>query len=153
MAVSRLARSGSGDSREARMRVVRFARWLVGAAVGGRLLVEFLAGDLSPAERVLALAMVGLGWSFLACGLIAWRRRPEKRIGRLMVLLGVVWLGGLWAQSTTSALLTTLGLLVVDGWVILFVYFLVSFPSGRLASRTDAPVSYTHLTLPTILRV
>ena len=137
MAVSRLARSGSGDNREARTRVVRFGLWLGGAAVGGRLLVEFLTVELPSEQRALALAMVVMGCSFLGCGLVAWAQRPEKHIGRLMVLLGVVWLAGLWMQITMSGLLTTIAQLVINGWVILFVYFLVSFPSGRLVSRTD----------------
>ena len=32
-----------------------------------------------------------VGWSFIGTGLYAWRRRPESRIGALMILLGFAW--------------------------------------------------------------
>jgi hypothetical protein len=35
-----------------------------------------------------------VGGSFIACGLIAWQRRPESRIGALMTLTGFVYLTG-----------------------------------------------------------
>ena len=119
------------------MRIVRLGLWLAGAAVAGWLLVEFLTAELPSEQRVLALAIVVMGCSFLGCGLVVWAQRPEKRIGRLMVLLGVVWLGAVLMQTSTSGVWATLGLLILDGWVILLVFFLVSFPSGRLASRSD----------------
>jgi signal transduction histidine kinase len=139
VAVSRPVESGSGIARDTRMRVARLGLWLAGAATGGWLLSEVLTEDGMPSEeRALALAVVVLGCSFLACGLVAWSHRPEKRLGRLMVVMGVVWLAALAAQFSETALGVTLGLLVLDGWVILLVFFLVSFPRGRLASRTDA---------------
>jgi hypothetical protein len=140
--------SGARTARDTRMRAVRLGLWLAGAATGAWLLIDVLTAAAVPTEeRVLALAVVVMGCSFMACGLVAWRHRPGKRLGRLMVILGAVWLAALAAQTSTSGLLTTVGLLVLDGWVILLVYFLVSFPSGRLTSRTDrllvAPFAFT----------
>ena len=138
MAASRLAESGSEIGRATRARAVRGGLWIAGAATGAWLLGEVLADDVPLEQELLALVMVVMGCSFLGCGLVAWARRPEKRIGRLMVVLGVAWLGALAAQFIGTDVLTTFGLLFLDGWVILFVYFLLSFPRGRLGSRTDA---------------
>jgi hypothetical protein len=33
---------------------------------------------------------VAIGWSFAAAGLVAWRQRPENRLGLLMTLTGIV---------------------------------------------------------------
>jgi signal transduction histidine kinase len=148
VAVPRPVESGARTARDTRIRAVRLGLWLAGAATGAWLLIDVLTAAAVPTEeRVLALAVVVMGCSFMACGLVAWRHRPGKRLGRLMVILGAVWLAALAAQTSTSGLLTTVGLLVLDGWVILLVYFLVSFPSGRLASRTDrllvAPFAFT----------
>ena len=126
-------------ARDARLRIALLGLWLACAGLTGWLLVELLSAEYLPAEQfVLALAMIVMGGSYMACGLVAWRHRPEKRLGPLMVLLGSVWLAALamgvvWPPS---GLLATLGLLVLDGWVILLVFFLLAFPSGRLASRT-----------------
>ena len=133
--------------RDARLRVALLGLWLAGAGIGGWLFVDVLTADgVPPAERVLALAMVVMGCSFMACGLVAWSHRPGKRLGRLMVLMGGVWLVALASQIflLTSGLLVTLGLLVLDGWVILLVFFLLSFPSGHLASRIDTLLVATY---------
>jgi signal transduction histidine kinase len=133
-------------ARDARLRIALLGLWLACAGLTGWLLVELLSAEYLPAEQfVLALAMVVMGGSYMACGLVAWRHRPEKRLGPLMVLLGSVWLAALamgvvWPPS---GLLATLGLLVLDGWVILLVFFLLAFPSGRLASRTDRLLAAT----------
>jgi signal transduction histidine kinase len=133
----RLGDSGSGIERDAWMRVTRFALWLTGLAVGAWLLVLALTDASAEGARPLAAATVVLGCSFLGSGLVAWRHRPEKRLGRLMVVLGAVWLAGLTAEQSRSGLLATLGMFLVESWVLLLVFFLVSFPRGRLASRTD----------------
>jgi signal transduction histidine kinase len=135
VAIARPAQAGSGSRRAAR---VRASLWVVGGLVGvSGLLLIATAPDISAGERALGLAIVLLGCSFLGCGLVAWAQRPEKRLGRLMVLLGAVWLGAIVAQVSEVGVVATLGVVVLDGWVILLVFFLISFPSGRLTSRTD----------------
>src|SRR5437764_13021591 len=36
---------------------------------------------------------VAIGWSFVVAGLVAWRQRPENRLGLLMTLTGIAWFG------------------------------------------------------------
>jgi signal transduction histidine kinase len=119
------------------MRLARLALWLTGLAVGTWLLVQALTHEGLAAQRVLAVTWALTGCSYLFCGLVAWRHRPEKRIGPVMVVLGMWWMAGMAGQLSTAPLVATLGGFITDAWVVLLVYFLVSFPSGRLVSRTD----------------
>lgn len=90
-----------------------------------------LDAGYSPAGVVLG----GLGgFAFLVAGLLAHARRPDNRVGLLMVLVGV----GFFAEDVQLAL---------DGWVhsvgLLFaraadgflVHLVLAFPGGRLATR------------------
>ena len=76
------------------------------------------------------------GWTLIACGLVAWSRRPDSRSGALMAATGFSWFLGNFAAT---------GVAPVD-WVgahALYVYrgplvhLLVTYPSGRLSSRLD----------------
>jgi signal transduction histidine kinase len=79
-----------------------------------------------------------VGGSFAACGLVAWRRRPGNRSGRLMVATGLSFLAGPLFESFDAPVLQTLGLLLGDVWIVLLVVLLLSFPSGRrLRTATD----------------
>ena len=49
-----------------------------------------------------AIAGPVVGWSFVGTGLYAWRRRPESRIGLLMVLLGFAWFISTLATPTAA---------------------------------------------------
>jgi signal transduction histidine kinase len=80
---------------------------------------------------------VVFAWSFIASGLIASRWGPEPRLGRLMVYTGFAALVGPLLQYSSSSLLVTIGIWVTTAWVLVFVLFLLSFPHGRLESRSD----------------
>ena len=81
---------------------------------------SYKAGELDA-----AVADLVAGWALLGCGLVAWNRRPESRVGALMVACGFAWfLGGF----LPAALYLHRGPLV---------HLLLSYPSGRLTRRTD----------------
>ena len=134
MATARPAQAGSGAQRAAR---VRAALWVAGVAAGGWLLFRALTEPGLASQRILAVVWALTGCSFLFCGLVAWRHRPEKRLGPLMVVLGIWWMAGMAGQLSTAPLVSTLGGFITDAWIVPFVYLLVSFPGGRLVSRTD----------------
>jgi signal transduction histidine kinase len=77
-----------------------------------------------------------VGWSFIGTGLYAWRRRPESRIGVLMVALGFAWFVYTLVASDV-ALLSTLALTAGGLWGSLFLHLGVTFPSGRIETRGD----------------
>jgi signal transduction histidine kinase len=78
-----------------------------------------------------------VGGSFIACGLIAWQRRPDSLTGPLMTLTGFLFLGGQLLSETDWSVTFTLGEIVANWWTIPFAALVLGFPSGRIAERAD----------------
>ena len=81
-----------------------------------------------------------VGWSFVACGTFMWARRPANRLGPLMALVGMLWLLGRTMTLVSYPVVYTAGLWLTDLWAPAFALFLLSFPTGRLTSRTDRAI-------------
>jgi signal transduction histidine kinase len=98
----------------------------------------FAMGDAPLVERIL-LTLLAL--SFIGCGLVIWRRQPGNRVGALMIAFGsfrgLSALAFELAIDHGSSLAATIGILLVDSSILLFVLLLVSFPDGRLAAAPD----------------
>ena len=100
--------------------------------VGDVLLVR--SSEHFPDPEVWAVFGPLVGWSFVGTGLYAWRRRPQSRFGRLMVLAGFAWfLGPLYASD--EPLVFTVGIVLSGLWGPVFGHLLLSFPTGRLPTR------------------
>ena len=103
---------------------------LAGVAVG--LVAEWVGtGWKEPGQWIPDLAV---GWTFIGCGLIAAWKRPESRIGWLMVATGFTWFLGNFSEVDVPAI----------AWVAAhavylhrgpLVHLLLSYPSGRTRSR------------------
>ena len=73
------------------------------------------------------------GVAFLACGAVAWMRRPDSAIGPLMIATGFAWYAGTYAASR-NPVVDRLGY-GFQGWFDGFLAWLVlAYPSGRLRS-------------------
>jgi len=96
--------------------------------------VVFTSGPVVASDVVSRL----LGGSFAACGLIAWRRRPDSRSGPLMIATGAgLFLYPLLSQIHVPAV-QTLAFLVTDIWILAFVPLLLTIlTGGRMRSRAD----------------
>jgi signal transduction histidine kinase len=106
------------------MRTLRLALLPVGVAFG--LAAEWASYDGS--ERGLAAADFVVGSLLIVCGVVAWDRRPESRVGALMSAAGFAWfLGTLFAP----ALYLHRGPLV---------HLHLSYPTGRLPTRMTVAV-------------
>jgi signal transduction histidine kinase len=82
------------------------------------------------------LPALPIGWSFVGVGLFAWLRRPDNRVGVLMIATGFgVFASGLW--MVPNSLVSTAGLVVSVWFLAILVHLLLAFPSGRLSGRTD----------------
>jgi len=64
------------------------AAGLVGLGIAGAAAVVSLAANVPPLS-ILADQIVGL--AYIGAGAVAWRRRPDNRIGPVMLLAGMTW--------------------------------------------------------------
>jgi signal transduction histidine kinase len=91
-----------------------------------------------------------VGWSFIACGLIGWRARPENRLGPVMVFIGFAWFATLLTDAH-APLLFTAGTAVESVYLAGFAYLILSFPSGRLHGRLDRGLLGAAIVLVTVV--
>ncbi len=110
--------------------------WRLGLVGLGGLVVGVVAewvgiGWSEPLQWIPDLAV---GWTFIGCGLIAAWKRPESRIGWLMVATGFTWFLGNFSGVGVPAI----------AWIAAhavylhrgpLVHLLLSYPSGRTTSR------------------
>ena len=127
-------------------------RWRQGAvAVAGLGLVTVSVALALTSDHLTlpALYAVLFNWitvSYVVCGLIAWRRRPESRLGPLMIAAGfAAALSNLaWANS---AVVQSVGLAFDLLPMVVFLHVFLAFPDGRLSGRYVRPlVSAAYVT-------
>ena len=107
----------------------------------GALGLGMLVGNTRAGPIALGtLLEVLVGWSFVACGIFLWARRPANRLGPLMTTVGMLWLLGRTMTLVLIPVVYTAGLWLTDLWAAGFALFLLSFPTGRLTSRTDRAI-------------
>jgi signal transduction histidine kinase len=89
----------------------------------GAELVTYDSGELGT-----AIGDLVAGWALIGCGIVAWERRPNSRVGVLLTAAGFAWfLGSLW----TAALYLHRGPLF---------HALLGYPSGRPARPSAVAV-------------
>ena len=77
------------------------------------------------------------GSTFTFLGLFAFAKRPENRVGPLMMAVGFTfWLQGIgWIATDVTY---TVGTFLLEGlWIAVLGHLFLAFPTGRLASRLD----------------
>lgn len=89
----------------------------------------------------------GVGWAFIAAGLLALSLRAEKRTGSLLMLFGWVSFISISWWSLNPVIFTLAH--VLDGSVLPILYFLLmSFPDGRLHSKPQRAIFLLSLLIP-----
>jgi signal transduction histidine kinase len=116
---------------------VRLLLLITAGALGLAMLVG--RAQLAPLDLG-TLLEVFVGWSFVACGVLLWTRRPANRLGLLMTLVGMLWLVGRTMTLVPIPAMFTVGIWLTDLWAAAFVLFLLAFPGGRLTSRADRAI-------------
>jgi hypothetical protein len=113
-----------------------------GIAVGIWLFVLALgADDLSrPGYRAALACWVTLPYIF--AGVVAWRRRPESRLGRLMVTAGFGTVPNFLVWSDNDFLFTV-GAATQFLPPALYLHLFLAFPSGRLSHVLDRVIVAT----------
>lgn len=99
------------------------------SAVTGWLVVVTLPG---PPYDLLWTLGAGVGTSFLAAGVVAWRLHPHNRVGPLMVAVGVAWVPQQLLISSAELPLFPVWLLLGSLWAALACHLFLAFPTGRL---------------------
>lgn len=120
------------------MRALRLLLWPAGAAIG--VVAESASfGWSQPDEWLPDLAV---GWTLIACGLVAWSRRPESRSGALMAATGFAWFAANFASE--QALYLHRGPLI---------HLVLSYPYGRLGGRVErsaVAIAYMAAVIPAV---
>src|SRR3954454_18635122 len=79
-----------------------------------------------------------VGGSFAACGILAWRRRPDSRSGLLMTATGFGFLASPLLAQLSAGSAQTASIVLQDMWTVPFAALLLTFlTGGRLASKLD----------------
>ena len=95
-----------------------------------------LLGGWSP---VWVVADLLPGLAFLLCGYLAWERRPENRVGPLMVAIGFAWYVGTYGAIPEPAIARAAH--AFQGYYdALLALLILAYPSGRLGWRTSRTV-------------
>ena len=108
-------------------------RWAVAiASCAAAASVFVISSEMEvPAPEVGAALVAWITLSYVACGLIAWSRRPESRFGPLMVAAGF---GPLLSRVSEldASLPQTIGEPCRLLPIVLFLHVFLAYPSGRL---------------------
>jgi signal transduction histidine kinase len=131
------------------------------AALGAGLVnlaLILAASDARPRSiAYLLIAIIGVSWSFVAAGLVAWSRRPENRTGALMVAVGLAYalLGLRFVRTPLGFALYFLAASLPEG---ILAHLIAVFPDGRATTRlqriflvanyaTTVPLAFVQLLL------
>ena len=113
------------------------ALWAVTAAASVTALIPVLFDRATPVPGYEVIHNLS-GVSFAACGLVAWRRRPDSAVGRLLTLAGFGVLAAPILSQIDSPLAWTLATLVNEMWIIVYATLILSFVTGgRLVATVD----------------
>jgi signal transduction histidine kinase len=113
------------------------ALWAAVAVASFIALIPALFGRGPPVPGYAVIHTLS-GVSFAACGLVAWRRRPDSAVGRLLTLTGCWLLLAPILQQIDSPLAFTVATLAGEMWIIVYAALILSFVTGgRLVSTVD----------------
>jgi len=113
------------------------ALWAAAAAASFAALIPVLFGRGPPLPGY-AVVNTLAGVSFAACGMVAWRRRPDSAVGRMLTAAGFGVLVAPILSQVDSPLAFTAAVLFGDLWIVVFAALLLTFVTGgRLASTVD----------------
>src|SRR3954467_15102693 len=111
--------------------------WISTAAAGFVAQIPALMGGGPPVPANEVFHNLS-GVSFAACGLIAWRRRPDSAVGPMLTVTGFGVLLSAILGQVDSPLAFTLAMLFGELWIALYAALILSFVTGgRLTTRID----------------
>jgi signal transduction histidine kinase len=128
--------------------------WLIVAplaiAAGAAAAVSILLSKHMDVPGFQAVLTVLTGGSFIVAGLLARTRRPQNRIGLLLIAVGFAWLVGAALLASNRSLAFTLGVALVAIPGGFLIHLLLAYPSGRLQSYRDRVLVVAGYTFVTV---
>jgi signal transduction histidine kinase len=114
-------------------------RWTIGAAIVAAGVATSLGTAASEHTELRGLWIAGsvaITWGFLGVGLFVWSRRPDNRVGPLMVAVAFSWVVSDLVFAN-SALLFSIGSILTLVFIAVTVHLLLVFPTGQFENRLD----------------
>jgi PAS domain S-box-containing protein len=103
-------------------------------AAGSAVVAARSDHESSPVSLAIAFPVIGL--SFVVSGLIAWTLRPANGTGRLLVVVGFLWmLSSLWEAN--AGWVYGLGAFAGSLFLAAFVHLMLAFPDGYLGTKLE----------------
>jgi hypothetical protein len=113
------------------------ALWVAAAAASVAALISVLFDRGSPVPGYSVIHTLS-GVSFAACGLVAWRRRPDSAVGSLLTVAGFGVLSAPILEQIGTAPAFTLAVLIGELWIVAFATLILSsVTGGRLVTTVD----------------
>ena len=112
------------------------------AACGGAEIALLARSTVAPLWVAVLFPAVALAYA--AAGLVAWGRRPNNRMGTILLFGGAVWLVTGLANSDV-VVLSAIGVVVASVPLAVVVHLVMAFPSGHVrspAARWTVVVAY-----------
>lgn len=95
-----------------------------------------LSSDTLVRPGIQALLAAWITCTYVASGVVAWRRRPASRFGPLLLLAGALWVLTTLQWSNHSAVFS-LGHLFDMVVPAVFLHVFLAYPTGRLEGRAE----------------
>ena len=134
------------------MKSIRLLIALAALAAGiGAAWIELTSKIVGDNEATAAIALI-VGWSYVACGLIAWRQRPANPLGPVMLAIGFTWFAtflGAWQRAVPF----TIGFVFQNAYIVGFIFLILSFPSGHLTRRLDRALFAVTVALAIVFQI
>jgi PAS domain S-box-containing protein len=125
--------------------------WTLALVAALNALALILVTDHADSLTANATLMTIGGLLFVASGLVARYRRPENRMGLVMIVAGFAWFLGSLTQSNVPVVFS-LGTALNDLPWAFFAYLILSYPTGRLEGRADRIVVAVAFFITLVLR-
>ncbi len=103
--------------------------------VGAAVVALIISGYYELRWISVVFAVLG-GFGFVGAGLYAWSRRPDRKVGALMTLIGFAWFAAMCVPSD-NAVVFSLAVLTSNIFAAALMHLLLAYPDGELHTRGD----------------
>jgi signal transduction histidine kinase len=109
---------------------------IAGIAAAAVISVGTATSDVTTHRGLWIAGSAAVTCGFLGAGLFIWSRRPDNKVGPLMVAVAYTWVLSDLTLSDRD-LLFSLGSMLSQLFIAVTVHLLLVFPTGRFESRAD----------------